>query len=533
MVYRRSAVALSTTALLAGALAACGGGSGSTTGSSGTGQASAGGGSITVALGSAPDTLDPVETQSRIAGSILPNICEKLYDIDANLKVNPMLAAALPTISADGKAYTIKLRSGVKFNDGTPFDAAAVKTSLERAKSDKLSAQAANLAPITGITVVDPTTVKLTLSAPSAPLLSILADRAGMVASPTQLSKLGEKFGTAPVCVGPFAFDSRPSSDTIVLKKSQYYYDASQVKLNKVTFQVVTQPNIRAANLRSGDIQLAADISPTDAASLQGNAGTTVLSAQSLGYQLIVLNVSDSHGAGTPPFTTVSTSLAQHQELRQAFSLALDREQINQAVYAGQEFPSCNMIPANSPLYTKETGCGPDLAKAKQLVAASGVQTPIPVTLIIQASNDLHTKLGTVVQSMEEQAGFKVTLKPEESVTGGNDAKTGHFDAYACSWSGRVDPDQNTSIWWSPTSALNYSGANYQDINKLQAEARVATDHAQRKQQYAQLTQAGITAGNYVVLFHDRLLLGSSKKVTGVNYFSNGVIQLKTASVTG
>lgn len=533
MGIRRSAGALSATALLAGMLAACGGGSDSTTGSSGTGQPSGGGGSLTVALGSAPDTLDPVETQSRIAGSILPNLCEKLYDIDANLKINPMLASALPTISPDGKTYTITLRSGVKFNDGTPFDAAAVKTSLERAKTDKLSAQAANLAAITAVTVVDPTTVKLTLSAPSAPLLSILADRAGMVASPTQLSKLGAKFGTAPVCVGPFAFDSRPSSDTIVLKKSQYYYDASQVKLNKVTFQVVTQPNIRAANLRSGDIQLAADISPTDVASLQGNSTTTVLSAQSLGYQLIVLNVSDSHGAGTPPFTTVNTPLAQHQDLRQAFSLALDREQINQAVYAGQEFPSCNMIPANSPLYTKETGCGPDLAKAKQLVAASGVPTPIPVTLIIQASNDLQTKLGTVVQSMAQQAGFKVTLKPEEAVTGGNDAKTGHFDAYACSWSGRVDPDQNTSIWWSPTSALNYSGANYEEINKLQASARVVTDAAQRKDQYAQLTQAGITAGNYVVLFHDRLLLGSSKKVSGVDYFSNGVIRLKTASVSG
>jgi peptide/nickel transport system substrate-binding protein len=486
-------------------------------------------GSLTVAIPAAPDTLDPALTQSRYAAAIMPTYCDKLYDVTPAQDIVPMLATALPTVSPDGKTYTVKLRGGVLFNDGTPFDAQAVKTSLDRARTDKASAQRANLTAIQNVSVVDPTTVKLTLSTPSAPLTSVLADRAGMIVSPTALTKEGAQFSTAPVCVGPFAFDSRPSSDRIVFKKSNYYYDKNQVKLNQVTFQVVTQPSIRATDLKAGDVGLAMDIAPADMAGIQGNPSTTVLTQNSLGYRGMAINVSNTRGVGVQPSTHPNMPLAQSQDLRQAFVLSLDRDAINKAVYNGQEFPSCSPISSANPLYS-DPGCpGPDLAKAKQLVAQSGVPTPIPVTMIVGAGDDLQTKLGTVIQSMAQQAGFAVTVKPEENVTGANDAASGKFDIYLDSWSGRIDPDQNIEVFWSPKSTINYSNSNYPDLNALLAQATATSDTNARKALYQQVVQLQNKYLDNVVLFHDRLILGASKSLSGVVFLPNDVIELKTA----
>jgi len=201
MLVRRWLAPLVFAAALLAAGCSAGGG---TTGAAGTA------GNLTVAIPAAPDTLDPALTQSRYAAAIMPTYCEKLFAVTPDQTIVPMLATALPTVSPDGKTYTIKLRSGVQFNDGTPFDAQAVKTSLDRSRTDKGSAQVTNLSPIQDVSVTDPATVTLTLKSPSMPLTSVLADRAGMILSPTALTKEGAQFGTAPVCVGPFSFDHGP-----------------------------------------------------------------------------------------------------------------------------------------------------------------------------------------------------------------------------------------------------------------------------------------------------------------------------------
>jgi peptide/nickel transport system substrate-binding protein len=173
------------------------------------------------------------------------------------------------------------------------------------------------------------------------------------------------------------------------------------------------------------------------------------------------------------------------------------------------------------------------VAQAKKIVAASGVKTPIPVELTIQAANDEQTKLGTVIQAMAKQAGFAVSVKPTESAAGGAAAQAGTFDAYMNGWSGRIDPDQNMSMFWSPTSALNYTGANYKDINDLMAKAASTTgDNAKRKALYAQIAEKMNEDRNYIVLFHDALMMGVRKDVTGVKYYSDAVIRLKTAGFT-
>jgi peptide/nickel transport system substrate-binding protein len=530
MKVRKSAAV--TAVVLTLALAGCGGGTNQAPTSSG---ASPGvpkvGGNLVVALPGAPDTLDPAFTGSRYSTYVLPNFCERLYDVDDQLNVIPQLAATLPTISTDGKTYTIKLREGIKFNDGTDFNADAVKANLDRYRTHPRSAEAPNLINVRATTIIDPNTIQLDLSEPTAPLTSVLANRSGMMASAQQLVKLGDKFGDNPVCVGPFSFVSRPSADTINLKKSEYYYDKDKVKLDTATFQVITQPTVRATNLRSGDIQVAVDIAPTDVDSLKTDPNIIMNDMVSLGYQLITINVANSGGSGKPPYSPVRSGLA-NADLRKAFELSLDREAINKVVYGGYKIPSCSPLSPASPWHTEIECSKHDVEQAKQIVAASGVPTPIPVVLTIRAADDQQSKLGAVIQGMAKESGFDVSIKATESAAGGDAAEAGDFDAYMSSWSGRIDPDQNISMFWSPTSLLNFSGADYADINDLMAEARSTIDDTKRKDLYAQLAEKMNAYRNYVILFHDTLLMGVRKDVTGLQYFSDGVIRLKTAAFT-
>jgi peptide/nickel transport system substrate-binding protein len=224
---------------------------------------------LVVALNQDPDILDPSLARTYVGRIIFSQMCEKLYDIDENLKIFPQLAAALPAFSDGGKTVTIKLRPGVKFNDGTPMNAEAVRFSLDRHLHMKGSNRRSEIELITAIDVVDPLTVRLKLKAPFAPLVAALADRAGMPVSPAQANKLGEKFGTAPVCVGPWSFVERVPQDRIVLEKSAHYFDPGQARFDKLIFRIIPDDNVRLANLRSGDIDFMQRVGPTDSVSLK------------------------------------------------------------------------------------------------------------------------------------------------------------------------------------------------------------------------------------------------------------------------
>src|SRR4029077_2112577 len=224
---------------------------------------------LVVALFQDPDILDPTLARTYVGRIIFSQICEKLYEIDEGLRISPQLAAELPAIGDGGRTVTIKLRSGVKFNDGTPMDAESVKFSLDRHRTLKGSNRASELAPVDAVEVVDATTVRLKLKAPFSPLLAQLTDRAGMPVSPTAVKKLGDNFGTAPVCVGPWQFAERVPQDRIVVERSTHYFHPGPAKFAKIVFRIIPDGNVRLANLRSGDIDIMHMVSPTDATTIK------------------------------------------------------------------------------------------------------------------------------------------------------------------------------------------------------------------------------------------------------------------------
>src|SRR3954453_21231394 len=149
---------------------------------------------LRIGLAEDPDILDPPMARNYVGRIVFAAICDKLFDIDDKLNIVPQLALSQET-SADGKEVTIKLRPGVKFHDGEPFDADAAKFSLERHLNFPASFRKPELAALDHVDVMDPLTVKLVLKTPYSPLIAQLTDRSGMMVSPKAAKEQGDKFG--------------------------------------------------------------------------------------------------------------------------------------------------------------------------------------------------------------------------------------------------------------------------------------------------------------------------------------------------
>jgi peptide/nickel transport system substrate-binding protein len=381
--------------------------------------------------------------------------------------------------------------------------------------------------------MVDPATVRIRLSQPFAPLAAVLADRSGMVMSPKQLDELGADFGKEPVCVGPFRFVERVAQDRIVLEKSQSYYAKDQVHLDRLVYRPIPDENIRLANLRSGDIQVADQIQPTDVPAVQRDGSLQLLTAGSLGYQGVTFNIGNTKGLPPAPAGKAPGALAADRRVREAFELSIDRQALNQVVFGGLYEPTCSPIPLNSPYATPALSeCpGHDVARAKQLLADAGVKTPVAVELTTDNSPQA-TRIGQTIQSMTKEAGFDVKLRPTEFATALDETDAGRYQAFQVGWSGRVDPDGNLSNFHLSEGSQNISRASDERIDDLILQARTATDTEQRKQLYQQVIRAVQERDSVIYLWRLKTYIGATKNVGGLNVYADSLIRVATAGFT-
>jgi peptide/nickel transport system substrate-binding protein len=480
------------------------------------------GGIATVALSDEPDSLDPTIANTFVARVVFTSFCEKLYDANDKLELVPQLAASLPVVSKDGLTVDIKLRKGVVFNDGTPFNAAAVKKTLDRNMTLDKSARKKELGAITSVTAVDDSSIRIALSRPYAPLGAQLADRAGAIMSPAALDKLGDNFGSAPVCVGPFSFKDRVPGSAIDLVKSTYYYDKKKVNLDGLTYKFITDPNIRLANLRSGDVNAAERLNASDAPGLKGDPTVTVHKVGTIAYESLAINLDPAKS---------KSPLATNPELRTAFELSLDRNAINQVGAAGQNVVDCLPLPEQSAFRPDDAKCSTfDPAAAKAILKKSGETLPVPVELMIPA-RPADQKNAELIQQMANKVGFKVTIKPVEFVSSLVAARAGDFQMFLIGWSGRIDPDGDLTDLVTTGGSNNYGHIKDAKLDSLISQAASVTGTAQRKALYGKaLTQLDKIKSN-IYLYHDSWFLGTSG-ITGVGYSTDAIPRFKTAHLT-
>jgi peptide/nickel transport system substrate-binding protein len=485
---------------------------------------------LTIGLNQDPDLLDPTLSRTYVGRIIFAQMCEKLYEIDEGLKISPQLAADLPAFSDGGKTVTIKLRSGVKFNDGTAMTAEAVKFSLDRHREMKGSNRRSELDHVDAVEVVDPLTIRLRLKAPFSPLVAILADRAGMPVSPTQARKLDDKFATAPVCVGPWAFAERVAQDRIVLDKSTHYFDPGQAKFDRLVFRIITDDNVRLANLRSGDIDFMHLVNPTHATSLKKETKFEVASVTGIGYSGLNINLRNKNGKPPAAPGDIGTPLANDPRVREAFELTIDREALNQVVWEGQYTPDCTPISPVSPFYDKSRKCPVrDVTRAKKLLADAGLANGYSFELTVQ-NEPPQRRVGEVIQQMAKEAGFNVSIRPSEFAAALNDDDAGKLPAFLVGWSGRVDPDANIHQFHTCQGSLNTTQACDETVDSLLNRAREVSDMKDRGELYRQALDRFAARRNILYLYHLNYIVAFPKNLKGYKAVPDGLIRIKGAS---
>jgi peptide/nickel transport system substrate-binding protein len=484
---------------------------------------------IVVALNQDPDILDPTLSRTYVGRIVFSQMCEKLYEIDEQLGIHPQLAADMPQIGDGGRTVTIKLRPNVKFNDGTVMDAEAVRFSLDRHRTMKGSNRASELAPVEAVEVVDRLTVRLRLKGPFSPLLAQLTDRAGMPVSPAAVQKLGDKFGTAPVCVGPWQFVERVPQDRIVVERSPHYFDPGQAKFDRIIFRIMADDNVRLANLKSGDIDVMHQVSPTDATALKREARFEVSNVTGLGYQGITINLRNKTGKTQPP-GDLGTPLANDPRVREAFELSIDREALNQVAWDGLYTPGCTPIPPISVFADKSRKCpARDVARAKKLLADAGLAGGYAFEMVI-INNPRDRRVGEVIQQMAREAGFTISLRPQEFASSLQDNDDGKHQAYLIGWSGRVDPDGNIHQNQTCKGSLNATHACDEKIDALLNKAREVSAVDQRRALYREAIDLFTARRNIIYIYHQNYIVAFPKSFRGYKAVPDGLIRIKGTS---
>lgn len=485
-----------------------------------TGSAATAETTLRIGLAEDPDVLDPTLARTYVGRIVFASLCDKLFDIDQNINIVPQLALSHET-SPDGKTVTIKLRSGVKFHDGEVMDGEAVRASLERHMTMQGSFRKPELAAVESIEAVDPLTVRLHLKAPFSPLIAQLTDRAGMIVSPKAAKESGDKFGLKPICAGPFKFVERVQQDRIVLEKFAEYWNAANIHIDRVVFRPITESTVRLANLKSGSLEMIERALATDLPQIRADAKLKVATVPELGYQGITVNIGKSEAG--------KTAFGKDPRVIQAFSLSLDREAITKVAFNGEFLPGNQWVSPNNPYYQSKFPVPKrDVAKARELLKAAGVTTPLTIDFMVP-NNPETRQVAEIVQAMAGEAGFDIKIRVTEFATSLKEAEEGRYQAYMLAWSGRVDPDGNVYIFHKTKAPQNYGGYSNADVDKWLEEARTKGSLADRKAAYEKAAEKLLTEGSVVYLYHRLMIIAHSANLDGYQQLPDGLIRLSGA----
>ncbi|MER8654853.1 ABC transporter substrate-binding protein [Mesorhizobium sp. M0847] len=343
-----------------------------------------------------PPHLDPTAGAAAAIDEVLyANVFEGLTRIGPNGEVLPDLAESW-AISDDGKVYTFKLHTGVKFHDGSDFDAGDVKFSLDRARADNsVNAQKALFAAIDTVEVVDPTTVKVTLKNPQGSFIYNLGWGDAVIVAPESADTNKEK----PIGTGPFKFQSWAKGSSITLVKSDNYWGAP-VFLDKAEFRIVPDAAAAVPALLSADIQAFPFFDPDSVAQVKDDPRFKVVIGSTEGETILAINNKK------PPFDKL--------EVRQAIAFALDRKAIIDGASAGLGVPIGSHMSPASKAYVDLTGLYPhNVDKAKELLKQAGFETGIKATLKLPPPS--YARLGgEIIASQLRDVGIDLEIIPVE-----------------------------------------------------------------------------------------------------------------------
>ncbi len=469
------------------------------------------GGTLVYAAGADPDSLDPANTDSNPGEAIGRMMNNFLVKFDAKLQIRPDLAMSW-TESKDGLTWTFTLRKGVKFHDGTPFNAEAVKYNFDRFSGPEKPLKASLHTPIVqSVEVVDDYTVKFTLKVPFAFFLNNLAHSASAIVSPAAHKKWGKDLTLHPVGTGPLKFVEWVRSDRIVLERNDDYFEG-RPRLDKVIVRTVREDSARVLGLEAGDYDLIVRIPPEDVGRLMRGGRVRIEAGQSNRALRIGINASKK------PLDDV--------RVRQALNYAVEKESIVKNIYQGLAVVIPTMVGPLNTGYAPVKGYPFDPARAKKLLADAGYPNGFKTTLWtpkgrylkdFELAQAVQQQLGAVgveasLETFEWAAYLSLLRKPKE------EAKQ---DLYLIGWS----PSTGEARWgiypitacsqWRPTGSNDSFYCNKQ-VDELIDKAVVATSLKERDDYLRKAQELLVQDPSAIYLLATKETVGMSPKLHGV-----------------
>jgi peptide/nickel transport system substrate-binding protein len=438
-----------------------------------------------------PQALDPSTVTAANDFRILVNVFEGLVGYaPGTLDIVPKLAESWE-VSEDGLQYTFKLRPGVTFHDGTPFNAEAVKFTFDRMLDE--SHPFYNTGPfplsfffssIASTEVVDDLTVRFTLSEPYAPFLSNLASPTGAIVSPTAVEASGTEFGRNPVGTGPFKFAEWRPNEAVAIEANPDYWNGAP-ELQAVVFRPLTDPNTRVAEMLAGGIDVMVEVPPASLSEFEGE-GYEVYEAAGPHLWFLILNVKEG------PFSDI--------RVRQAANFAINKEALVDDVLEGTAQVAAGPTPpAFGWAYNEALEPYPyDPDRARALLEEAGQPNPAVTFFVTEGGSGMldPVAMGTAIQADLEAVGFDVTIETYEWNTflgEVNPGLEGKADMAEMAWM-TSDPDTLPFLALRTEAFPDQGGFNSgyysnPEVDDLLNRARVSTDQAERAELYKKMQE--------------------------------------------
>lgn len=470
------------------------------------------------------DTI-PGPTTYPAGYEVAMSIYEGLVSFDDQMQIQPRLAQSWK-VSDDGLTWTFKLRSGVKFHDGTDFNAEAAKKVLDRLVDPKRNpANRTMWDPITEVKAVDATTLQIMTKVPHGVMLNALAHGTGGIFSPAALEKYGDKFGLNPVGTGPYKLEKfEPNQQVVVVRNDQYW--GGKGAFEKITFKAVPDAAARISMLETGEADVIASVPAQDVPRLKGNAKVNVIDKPGLRTTVIGLYLNKA------PWNDV--------KVRQALNYAINRDAIIKSQFLGLAVPLTGPLAPNTVGYVKAGEYTYNPEKAKQLLAEAGwkdLQNGIltkngqPLKMVLNTSEGQYPKDLQVVEAVAaqlKQVGVDVQIQKVEAASRWDVIKVApkdvKFDAYIWAFNpsngdGGTQLDANfksnrnanekAAIW-------NMSFYSNPAVDKALDQAAQTTEPAKRTQILGEAGKTIWEEAPAIFLYVDNVIVAHRKEVTGI-----------------
>lgn len=487
------------------------------------------GGTLTVGIRQEPSTTDPHASANAVSQRVLASLYDDLVSMTPDGAYHPWLATRW-TISPDGKTYTLYLREGVKFHDGTPFNAAAVKASLDRIvdPATRSTSAISAIGPYASSEVVDISTIRVHLKEPYGPFINALSQPWLGIISPTALKSWGRDYAQHPVGTGPFKFVEMVPQDHITMVRNPAYAwppasgttHSGPAYLDRLVIRTVPEDSTRLATLQNGETNLIEPVPEQDVAQVQNDPNLYVLKRLYMGAgRVVLLNTQ------RPPTNDV--------RVRRAIEYGVDTATLVKTLFHGQQVVGRGPVSPIMAGYDKslESMYTYDPAKARQILEEAGWRPgpggvrakdgqPLQISLFI-IPNVGSEPTAEYIQSQLRQVGIDVQIRAlaraawYEGINRGNHNMTLAFFIWP-------DPDILRTLYFSTNIPFNWFHYNNPDVDRMLVEASRLTDMRARVGLYRKVMRKVMEDALPLTLFYENNILGARRSLQGVKFDAVG-----------